>query len=1159
MKKLLRKIIFLALAFCPIAVFSQQLAFPEAQGWGRFATGGRTGKVYHVTNLNDSGTGSLRDAISSSNRIIVFDVAGVINISSRLVFSSNLYVAGQTAPGEGITIYGDGVSFSGAKNIIVRHMRFRMGREGTSGKDCAGVANGTNMIFDHCSFAWGLDENFSINPDGKGDLHSITLSNCVIGQGLMDHSAGGLMQADSITLYRNLYVDNSTRNNKIKGINQYVNNMVYNWKDGAYIMGGDSEGSSYCNIESSMFMNGPCGGGEAFTNGNNKFHCYVDDNWQDKNTDGIFDPSIVTSYSDADIVSTPYSYPTLEKWEAMELVDSLLPFVGASLPYRDYVDYYMIDEVKSFGTKGAFISNEETLPFGVPSSWTVWGGNSRVDTDGDGMPDWWETANGTDPNSDDAMTIASNGYANIENYINSITVDDRDFFLRAPQSVSLETSTTTTMTIAWSDYTYGEDGFIVEVELDGEFTEVGRTEADATSFVVTGMEPGTYYNVRVRAFSLDGNYSDYSSIAEVNTRPIDANIVDIDTYEPDLTWSAGSATWDYESASWNSNGEKFEDGMKILFALEEAQEITLNETVSPSVVVVNGSADLTISGSGCITGDSVSVNKAGKGTLTLGTSNTYTGATVLHEGTLEITSLKDGSEASSIGASLPFAQNWVFDGGTYMYTGSSTSTNRAAKITRETEFNIQNSSSIVTVTGAFEGEENFVLAGEGQLTVASPDFFTYTGATVLKGGTMYLSTLDVIQNEIGNSSKLVFSGGHLKTTGESENYETYYFPIEVTENTTSEFSPNRNCYLRNTVTGAGTLQINIPYLREYLRGDFSGFTGHLVANGVCSSEKTSLCLIYNNNVNLSNCVIDLRGNSQLGIWDTNGDQTIGGISGTSGTYIGGSSKNTRNFTCSWTVGTANTDETFEGKINNWSLSGSSYTGTVSIIKQGTGDWRLTGSNDYSGTTGVKAGSLIIDGTNSGTGQVTIYDEAYLKGTGSISGNVIVEEGATVYAGDTLVNSSKLSLKGGCTVNSGGIIEIPLYLDEGTARSNSLSVSGAFAINGATLSLNMANVSGSLEDDQAFQVFDVSGATISGEGFIEISPERPSDTQQWDTTELLTSGKIYVRSEDWVAGINTVTLDEENNSNAPKYDLSGKRINDVKTGIYIQNGKKFIKK
>ena len=139
---------------------AQQLAFPGASGWGRWAKGARASSaptVYHVTNLNDSGTGSLRDAVSQSNRIVVFDVSGVIKITDRMVFSSNLYIAGQTAPGEGITVYGNGVSFSGANNIICRYLRVRMGHGGTSGKDCAGVANGTNMIFDHCSFYWGLD------------------------------------------------------------------------------------------------------------------------------------------------------------------------------------------------------------------------------------------------------------------------------------------------------------------------------------------------------------------------------------------------------------------------------------------------------------------------------------------------------------------------------------------------------------------------------------------------------------------------------------------------------------------------------------------------------------------------------------------------------------------------------------------------------------------------------------------------------------------------------------------------------------------------------------------------------------------------------------------------------------------------------------------
>ena len=407
-KKKLSLLMGILLASSGLTVDAQQLAFPGAEGWGRFATGGRGGSVYHVTNLKDSGAGSLRDAVSQANRIVVFDVAGVIKLESRLVFAKNLYVAGQTAPGEGITVYGNGVSFSGATNTIVRYMRFRMGKNGDSGKDAAGIANGTNMIFDHCSVSWGRDETFSISPDGKGDLHSITIQNSIIGQGLLTHSAGGLIQADSITLYRNLYVDNSTRNNKVKGRSQFVNNIVYNWSNGAYIMGGDSEGQSYCNIEGNLFMNGPSKGGDAFTGGNENFHFYGNDNWQDSDRDGTFDPSEVTKYSASDRQSKPYPYPEMEKWAGNELIEKSIPAVGASLPYRDYADCYMIDEVMSFGKKGALISNEETLIYGAPTTWKLWGGNKRVDSDNDGMPDAWETANGTDPNKNDAMVKAAN-------------------------------------------------------------------------------------------------------------------------------------------------------------------------------------------------------------------------------------------------------------------------------------------------------------------------------------------------------------------------------------------------------------------------------------------------------------------------------------------------------------------------------------------------------------------------------------------------------------------------------------------------------------------------------------------------------------------------------------------------------------------------------
>ena len=221
MRKLILSVFALSLS---AAASAQQLAFPGAEGFGRFATGGRSGKVYHVTNLNDTGSGSFRDAVSSPNRIVVFDVAGVIRMKSRVVVSKNIYIAGQTAPGEGITLYGNGLSFSGASNTICRYLRVRMGIVGDSGADAVGIANGENIIFDHCSMAWGRDETFSING---ASAKNITIHNSIISQGLLGHSAGGLIQTDGgVTIYRTLYMNNDTRNPKFKGRHQYVNNIV---------------------------------------------------------------------------------------------------------------------------------------------------------------------------------------------------------------------------------------------------------------------------------------------------------------------------------------------------------------------------------------------------------------------------------------------------------------------------------------------------------------------------------------------------------------------------------------------------------------------------------------------------------------------------------------------------------------------------------------------------------------------------------------------------------------------------------------------------------------------------------------------------------------------------------------------------------------------
>ena len=518
----------LALTLCSIGLSAAELvAFPGAQGWGRFATGGRAGKVYHVTNLNDSGTGSLRDAVSQPNRIVVFDVCGTIYLKSGLVFSSNLTVLGQTAPGEGIQVYGDRVSFSGANNLIVRYMRFRMGKGGTSGKDAAGVSNGRNMIFDHLSVLWGRDECFSISWDNKGtEPADITIQNSIIGQGLQTHSCGGLIQtAGGVTLYRNLYIENKTRNPKVKGLNQFVNNVVYNWGNGGcYLMGRESAGNSWADIEDNYFIRGPWNSStKPLSEGNENFQFYGAGNYYDNNTDGVLNGVAIT---DADytasgglrratlsaITNAPKAFPEITpKMTAEQALKWIVDSVGPSLPARDEVDKYLIDELTSYGKLGSTdgISDETTLPHG--GTGTLYTGTKPKDSDGDGMPDEWETANGLNPQKDDAMTIAANGYANIENYVFSI---NRAYpYVKNPSNLQVTDQKKESITLNWTDNADNETGYIVEYSTDNKtFQELGRTEADATTYVANGLTPETVYYFRIQAYGANGLVSPYTAI-----------------------------------------------------------------------------------------------------------------------------------------------------------------------------------------------------------------------------------------------------------------------------------------------------------------------------------------------------------------------------------------------------------------------------------------------------------------------------------------------------------------------------------------------------------------------------------------------------------------------------------------------------------------------
>ncbi len=1125
--------IALAACLCSLTVLAQQPAFPRAQGWGRFATGGRTGgKVYHVTNLNDTGAGSLRDAVSQPNRIVVFDVGGVIRIHSRITFAKNLYVAGQTAPGEGVTVYGDGVSFSGADNIILRHMRFRMGSVGTKDKDCGGVANGQNMIFDHCSFAWGQDENFSISRDNMGTApKNITLQNCIVGQGLMQHSAGGLIQADNITLYRILLVDNSTRNFKVKGTNQYVNNLVYNWKNGAYIMGGDSEGQSYANIEGNLFINGPAVGGNCLTGGNGNFHFYGADNWQDANRDGQLNATLFTGDGGGDRQAAPYGYPELETWGARELAERLLPDVGASLPYRDLADCYMVEEVRSMGKEGRLITSESELPIGAPSAWSWFKGEKRQDSDGDGMPDDWETAHGTDPQQDDAMTLADNGYVNIENYINSITREDRQFFLRAPLLPSLLSAGTDSLTIGWLDFTEDEDGFIVEIKHDGQFIEVGRTVSSQFSILNAQLStinpqlslmPGTAYTVRICAYKGDAR-SDYSTELTAKTRPEQQDIIDADNFQ-----GTGEGEW--------------------LIAPEEDLAITLTEPTEKTAVVVRSDAHVTIGGEGYISG-TASMNKTGEGTLSIQSDQRYEGATVLHRGVYEFASLKNGGEPSGLGTSEDFAQNWVMDGGTYRYTGPSTVTNRSARLYSDTGLEVSEAATVVTMNGSVEGQGNLEIGGQGQVLVNTDKFFQLDGDVVMRGGTLKLAKKEISDAGIGKASRLVMAGGRLVTVGKNEATVTYNFPIVAEEGTTSVVDFDLWNVNKCRVSGRGTLQWNVHYVREYIEGNWDAFTGRLIVNGTGSSGSSQFAV--RNGTGIKNAPITLKGTAQVNGGKNEQTYYLGGLSGDAGTRLSGFNVKASG-SGTWIVGTANTDETFRGTIDDYDQKGT-HAGTTTIEKQGSGDWRLTGKNTYSGTTTVTKGRLIVNGTHSGKGAVTVKSGAILAGEGTLAGKVTVGKGGTVYAGDTLTSLKKLTLNGGLTVQQGGMVEVPLAVTGALALCNKIKVGGTLNLSGAVLVLDMEEAQ-DIPDGKSFTLFDLSSATVTGTGFASIEPARPSDTQVWDTSELLTTGRIYVRNDN-ETGIRDLRTDSE----APAYDLSGRPTARHTKSLSVQKGKKTFRR
>jgi len=453
-------------------------SFPGAMGGGAYTFGGRGGRVITVTNLNDRGPGSLRDACEQGGaRIVVFNVSGIIRIKTPIIVRAPyITIAGQTAPGDGVCLAGESF-WVNTHDVIVRHMRFRRGETWVGRRDDSFGGNPVgNIMIDHCSCTFGLDENISFyrhmfNP-GKGynDLKlptvNVTIQNTISAKALdtYNHAFGSTLGGENCSFMRNLWASNAGRNPSIgwNGVFNFANNVIYNWVHRS-VDGGDY--TALYNIINNYYKPGPLTPkdtpvGHRFVKpeaGRSKLGYYVfgrvycngnvmegnetvtKDNWaggvqveEQPNTDGYT----------ADMKwNEPFPMPSFPIMSAKEAYNFVMDNVGANIPKRDIVDQRIIEEVKTgkayykegLDPESFYQFKYRRLPkdsykkgiitdIKQVGGYPEYKGKAYKDSDNDGMPDAWEKANGLNPNdpSDANKDCTGDGYTNIEKYINGI-------------------------------------------------------------------------------------------------------------------------------------------------------------------------------------------------------------------------------------------------------------------------------------------------------------------------------------------------------------------------------------------------------------------------------------------------------------------------------------------------------------------------------------------------------------------------------------------------------------------------------------------------------------------------------------------------------------------------------------------------------------------
>ncbi|MDT0687404.1 pectate lyase family protein [Autumnicola psychrophila] len=428
------------------SLWSQKLAFPGAEGYGAYSKGGRGGKVLYVTNLKDSGPGSLRWAVEQEGpRTVVFGISGTIELKDRLnIENPFITIAGQTAPGEGIALKGETLLVA-ASDVIIRYLRVRLGDgkhgEGSKqGKDAISISEGENIIIDHCSASWSLDEVLSSSTRNP-TLTNVTVQWCFITEGLNvdGHGFGSLIRGTENAKYsflHNLYAHNHGRNPRPGNYDSnpynedpegllldFRNNVLYNWGGGYAGYNADSKSATRLNYLDNYLIPGVNSehNGIAYRTGSTYNSAYFSGNYYDHQLPD--NPWSLVDFRDgwtnkeirAYKKSKPFPAEPVEKEDAQIAYEKVVNSGGAILPKRDIVDKRIADDVRN--RKGKIIKSQEDVG-GWPELKST---SAPKDSDQDGMPDDWELKNNLDLNNpEDRNKLAPDGYTMLEKYINSI-------------------------------------------------------------------------------------------------------------------------------------------------------------------------------------------------------------------------------------------------------------------------------------------------------------------------------------------------------------------------------------------------------------------------------------------------------------------------------------------------------------------------------------------------------------------------------------------------------------------------------------------------------------------------------------------------------------------------------------------------------------------